>query len=467
MILINALRTKFNNPQLMTTHEQLKRAGLFDARVPRYTSYPTAPHFSAAVGAEMHRDWIRRIPPGSAISVYVHIPFCRRLCWFCACRTQGTATASPVAAYLQSLRAELDLVRAELPQGVEIAHLHWGGGTPTLMGPEMIAELGAAITGVAPLAAGAQFSVEIDPNEIDDARLDALAAAGMTRASIGIQDFDAEIQAAIGRPQTYEVTRAAVEGLRARGIDSLNVDILYGLPHQTEAKIAQSVQLLLSLDPDRVALFGYAHVPWMAKRQNLIPADALPAPEARLELFNVARDLFLWDGFAEIGIDHFARRDDGLAVAAREGRMRRNFQGYTEDGAETLIGLGASSISRFAEGYTQNAPATSRYQGAVREGGFSSARGHAFTTEDRLRGAVIERLLCDFRVDLGAEARRLGLAASQGLALADGLDEALPGATELRGSVLTIPPGARPLARVIARHFDAYDLSATGHSHAV
>jgi len=450
----------------MTDFAQLKRMGLFDARVPRYTSYPTAPHFSSDLTTQPS-DWLRAIPEGARVSVYIHIPFCRRLCWFCACRTQGTSTAAPVAAYLESLKLELELLRAQLPQGVEIEHLHWGGGTPTLLSPEMITDLAAAIMDVAPLATDSQFSVEIDPNEIDDARLDALAAAGMNRASIGVQDFDPGIQETIGRPQSYEVTKAAIDGLRARGIQSLNVDILYGLPHQTEEKISQSVQMLMSLNPDRIALFGYAHVPWMAKRQKLIPTEALPTPEERLELFNVARELLKWDGYAEIGIDHFARPGDGLEVAHREGRMQRNFQGYTEDVSDVLIGLGASSISRFPQGYAQNDPSTSGYQKAVRNGQFATKRGHEFTPEDKLRGAVIEALLCDFRVDLAAIAERCGQPLDNAVALTKGLEDAFSGALRLQDNVIQIATEARPLARIIARHFDAYEMSAAGHSHAV
>jgi len=200
----------------MTLNAQLKRAGLFDARVPRYTSYPTAPQFGADVDGATVQSWIKAIPEGGKISLYVHIPFCRRLCWFCACRTQGTSTLAPVAAYVETLKAELTVLRGNLPSGVKIEHLHWGGGTPTLLGPAMITDLAAAIFDVVPLDEDAQFSVEIDPNEIDEARLDALSAAGMNRASLGIQDFDPQIQDTIGRPQSYAITRAAVDGLRAR-----------------------------------------------------------------------------------------------------------------------------------------------------------------------------------------------------------------------------------------------------------
>ncbi len=232
------------------------------------------------------------------------------------------------------------------------------------MSADLIRDLAGAVLDVVPLAEGAEFSVEIDPNEIDDTRLDALKAAGMNRASIGVQDFDPEIQRAIGREQGFELTRDVVEMIRARGIASLNADILFGLPHQTGPRIADSVQKLLSFSPDRVALYGYAHVPWMSRRQQMISFDAMPTPQERLALFEVAREMFLADGYHEIGIDHFARPSDGLAVAARTGRLRRNFQGYTDDSAPILVGLGASSISRFPQGYAQNVVGDGRvYQG--------------------------------------------------------------------------------------------------------
>ncbi len=451
----------------MLDHAQLKQLGLFDARVPRYTSYPTAPHFAAGVGAGEVAAWLGKIPAGSSVSVYVHVPFCRNLCWFCACRTQGTATAAPVAAYLETLKAELRLAQRHLADGITIEHLHFGGGTPTLMEPAMIADLTAAIFDMAPLADGAQFSVEIDPNEIDDARLDALAAAGLNRASIGVQDFDPMIQEVIGRPQSFEVTKAAVDGLRARAIRSLNADILYGLPHQDLARITDSVEKLISLGPDRVALFGYAHVPWMARRQKLIPTEALPAPEERLALFERASELFLGAGYRQIGIDHFARPEDGLARAQDNGTMRRNFQGYTEDRSEVLIGFGASAISRYPQGYAQNEPATSKYTARVQAGELPVSKGHAFTGDDRLRARIIEKLLCDFEVDFAEIAAEFATEPAPLLAMAEGLEAALPGTTDLSGTRLAIRREAWPLARIIARHFDAYSMNESGHSQAV
>lgn len=451
----------------MSADPQLARFGLFDARVPRYTSYPTAPHFAGGVGPGTFAGWIESIPAGSEISLYLHVPFCRRLCWFCACRTQGTSSDLPVLAYARTLVAEIALLKRHLAPGIRLSRLHWGGGTPTLLPPDSIRALADAVYDAVPLAEGAEFSVEIDPNEVDDARLDALAAAGMNRASIGVQDFDPEIQKTIGREQGYELTKSVADAIRARGVKSLNADILYGLPHQTTARIADSVQKLLTLSPDRVALYGYAHVPWMSRRQQMIPSEAMPTPEERLGLFETARELFLWDGYAEIGIDHFARPDDGMAVAQRQGRLRRNFQGYTDDTAPVLIGLGASSISRFPQGYAQNASGTSDHTKAIREGQFSTHRGHTFAGEDTLRARIIEALMCDFRVSRAEMLRDFAVTPERLDSLFRSAVGQFSGMVELDANGLSIPQKARPLTRMIARCFDAYDQTKAQHSAAI
>ncbi len=451
----------------MTHDPQLARLGLFDARVPRYTSYPTAPHFGSAVGPGEFEHWIAAVPQGSEISLYLHVPFCRRLCWFCACRTQGTTTDAPVIAYVETLKAELALLKRHLPRGVSLSRLHWGGGTPTLMSAPLMEELSAAIFDVAPMAPDGEFSVEIDPNEIDDARLDALAAAGMNRASIGVQDFDPLIQKAIGREQSYGLTRDVAERLRARGVASLNADILYGLPHQTGPRIADSVQKLLTLSPDRVALYGYAHVPWMSRRQQMIPLDAMPTPEERLGLFEAARQLFLWDGYQEIGIDHFAKPTDGMARALREGTLKRNFQGYTDDPAPVLIGLGASSISRFPQGFAQNVSGTADHAKAVRAGAFATHRGHRFSGEDTLRARIIEALMCDFFVSRSELLSSFDVSSARIETLFQAAKSEFGSMLDLNAAGLSIPERGRPLTRMIARVFDAYDTAQARHSSAV
>jgi len=451
----------------MTEQSQLARLGLFDARVPRYTSYPTAPQFSGDIDQSHFTKWISEIPAGSEISLYLHVPFCRHLCWFCACRTQGTQSEEPVRAYLKTLKSEIALLKEILPADLRLSRLHWGGGTPTLMNADMISDLAGTVLDVIPMAKGGEFSVEIDPNEIDEARIKALADAGMNRASIGVQDFDDEIQKVIGRIQSYELTKEAADMIRAHGIDSLNADILYGLPHQTDERIAESVLKLLTLNPSRVALYGYAHVPWMAKRQQLIPTDALPAPEERLGLYEVARKLFLADGYAEIGIDHFALPEDGLAVAQRNGVLRRNFQGYTDDKSEVLIGLGASSISKFPQGFAQHASGTSQYTTAVRDGKFATVRGHVFTDDDRLRARLIESIMCNFHIDTAEILRDFDITRLQLEAMYKVASDAFEGLPKITADGFTLPKEAYPLTRMIARSFDAYDLSKAGHSSAV
>jgi oxygen-independent coproporphyrinogen-3 oxidase len=255
--------------------------------------------------------------------------------------------------------------------------------------------------------------------------------------------------------------------IRSRGVHSLNADILYGLPHQTAQRIADSVQKLLTLSPDRVALYGYAHVPWMSRRQQMIPSDAMPKPEDRLRLFDVARRLFTWGGYAEIGIDHFARPNDSMAIAQATGHLRRNFQGYTDDTAPVLIGLGASSISRFPQGYAQNASGTSDHTKAIRAGQFSTHRGHVFAGEDLLRARIIEALMCDFRVSRAELLRDFGTSPAR-------LDDLFAAAKAEFGSFFevtadgaAIPPAGRPLTRMIARMFDEYDHARAQHSAAV
>ncbi|WP_299932093.1 oxygen-independent coproporphyrinogen III oxidase [uncultured Pelagimonas sp.] len=451
----------------MVDRTQLARLGLFDAKVPRYTSYPTAPHFAGGVGPDRFVEWIEAVPEYGDISLYLHVPFCRRLCWFCACRTQGTSTLSPVEAYVGTLIDELKMLRKHLPKGVKLSRLHWGGGTPTLLTPDMMNRLIAAIRETADFSDNAEFSVEIDPNEIDADRLKALAAGGMNRASIGVQDFDEQIQETIGRPQGYDLTKQAVEMIRETGVASLNADILFGLPHQSKAKITETVQKLLSFAPDRVALYGYAHVPWMAKRQQLIPSEALPTPDERLELFETARRLFMWDGYDEIGIDHFAAKSDGLAIAQKAGRLRRNFQGYTDDTANVLIGLGASSISKFPQGFAQNASATGAYTGKIRDGVFSTGRGHVFSDEDKLRSRLIEAVMCDFRIDAKEITSSFDISEAELFGMLRAADDRFENILEITEDGLFVPKDARTLTRLIARSFDAYDLSKAGHSSAI
>ncbi|WP_458792235.1 oxygen-independent coproporphyrinogen III oxidase [Yoonia sp. MH D7] len=447
-------------------HASLAALGLFDARVPRYTSYPPATAFSPETGVDFQEKCIRRLDPAEPVSVYIHIPFCERLCWFCACRTQGTTTLSPVVHYIDVVKKELTQLRKLRPDGLQMGRLHWGGGTPTILPPDLIRELATAIKQVFPPADNFEFSVEIDPTMVDADKIEALAEVGMTRASIGIQDFAPDVQDAIGRHQSFEQTKTCVDLLRNAGITSLNADLVYGLPHQTLAKMDASIDQVLSLDPDRIALFGYAHVPHMAKRQKLIKQDTLPDDYARHDLSELATERFVTAGMAEIGIDHFAKPNDTLAKAAKSGALRRNFQGYTVDSCPTLIGIGASSISRFSDGYVQNAAATAAYISRIETGRLAGARGFAMTPDDQMRARLIEMIMCDFSVDL------LELRDTYGSLLDSvipDLDKALAqfkAVTRRTANGFEIIDHARHVARLVANVFDTYRIESALYSKA-
>ncbi|MEO5807922.1 oxygen-independent coproporphyrinogen III oxidase [Devosia sp.] len=428
----------------------------FSKPVPRYTSYPTAPHFHAGIDDATYATWLADLPEQASLSLYLHLPFCDRLCWFCGCHTKQVNRYDPVTRYLLALQAEVDRVGA-MAGGGKVTALHWGGGSPSLLRPSDIADMTARIRRAFKVRPEAEFSVELDPNDMDEARFDAWALAGMTRASIGVQDFDPIVQAAINREQTFTQTQHVVLAVRSRGVRSVNIDMLYGLPHQTVAGAVVTATQVASLRPDRVALFGYAHVPWMKKHQTMIDEAALPDGPARFEQAEAAAAVFLAAGYLPIGMDHFALPHDSLAIAYGQGRLQRNFQGYTADRHDALIGLGASAIGKLPQGYVQNVVATHDYQQRALNGVGVIARGVAFAGDDVIRGHVIERLMCDFALDFsslraafGADAEEvIGEAIAIGLADGDGLVRLLPGAME-------ITERGRPFVRTLASKFDAY-----------
>tara|TARA_R110002020_G_scaffold14693_8_gene52177 strand:- start:3777 stop:5135 length:1359 start_codon:yes stop_codon:yes gene_type:complete len=436
--------------------------------VPRYTSYPTAPHFHAGITPETYATWLRAVPEDATISLYLHVPYCDRLCWFCGCNTKHTLRYEPVALYLDALFAEIDWVADKLGGRGLVTAIHLGGGSPTMLTGADMARLKARLASRFTIAADAEISIEIDPNDLGEDRFDAMAAFGLTRASVGVQDFDDRVQRAINRLQTFEQTKHVVDQVRARGVHSVNVDVLYGLPYQTLESIEATIAQVLSLAPDRTALFGYAHVPWMKKHQQMIPEAALPDVKARFAQSQLAARLLGAGGLRPIGFDHFARASDSLAIAAAEGRLRRNFQGYTDDGADVLIGLGASAIGQLPQGYVQNITATGDYQKAVRAGEGATARGFALQPDDRLHGHAIEALLCQFALrrealtafgDTGAAL----FAAACAIAAADE-----DGIMTADAECFTVTERGRPFVRSIAALFDAYLGGGTGrHSLAV
>ena len=437
----------------------------YDLRVPRYTSYPTAPHFGPEIDGARYRGWLAALDPGAALSLYVHIPFCDEMCWFCGCYTKIVNRYEPIKSYLSSLHGEIALVAESLPARFILSHLHFGGGSPTMLAPEDWLELIAALRRRFDVAMDAEIAVELDPRDASDNYVAALAAAGVNRASIGVQDFDPDVQHAINRIQPFAVVERVTSWLRRHGIGKVNLDLMYGLPLQTEAKVVAMVDRAVGLGPSRVALFGYAHVPWMKAHQKLIDEALLPGQAERLQQFSAASRRLREHGFRPVGLDHFARPSDDLAAALEAGRLRRNFQGYTVDEAPILIGLGASAIGTLPQGYVQNAAPLADYRRAIDNGQLPTARGLALSPEDRVRRDVIERLMCALSVDLQAVCREHGLTGDPLAAERDSLaGMATDGLVQLEGASIRVTEAGRPFVRLVAAAFDAY-LTRGGQRH--
>lgn len=447
---------------------RIETHALAEQNVPRYTSYPTAPHFGKDIGADAYAGWLAQAQyQHSALSLYLHVPFCRELCLYCGCHTKATRRQAPLDSYAASLRAEVALV-AERIGPHEVSHVHWGGGTPSILDSRNLTHIVASLDAAFDLAKVREHAIELDPRHLDRSLARVLAGLGVNRASLGVQDFSPHVQQAIGRIQSYEQVAAAAAMLRDAGIVKLNFDLMYGLPCQSVDDVRRSATHAASLGPQRIAFFGYAHVPWFRAQQRLIDSAALPGPSERLLQISAARDVLLAAGYRAIGFDHYALPTDDLAIAAQRGTMRRNFQGYTSDDAGILIGFGASAIGRLPQGFVQNAPDVAGYQRAITDGRLAALRGIALTVDDRVRGEIIERLMCDFAVEPRSIAARFGVDehfAAELEALAPLAEEGL---LHTAGGRVVVNEAGRPFVRLVAAAFDRYlRRSAQRHSVAV
>jgi oxygen-independent coproporphyrinogen-3 oxidase len=428
---------------------------------PRYTSYPTAPVWSEAYGPEDFRAELGRrdVDPADGLSLYVHVPFCRSLCHFCACNRTITHKPELPARYLDALAREVAAIReaVAVPRGA--TQQHWGGGTPTHLTPAQVRRLFATVTDAFPMRPGAEISIEVDPRVTGEAHVDALRECGFDRISMGVQDFDPRVQQAIHRIQPVETTAALVERARKAGFGSVSLDLIYGLPFQSVESFARTLDAVLAIAPDRVALYGYAHVTWVAKQQRGFERHDLPDPATRLRIFFAALRRFLATGYVYVGMDHFARPGDELARALREGSLRRNFMGYTTQAGVDLLGFGPSAISELRGGYAQSHRELDAWEAAVEARGLATMRGHRLSEDDRIRRFVIARLMClgevrapEFHARFGAGlAERLGAELGRlGPLAEDGVVEVAND-----GSVRVTPLG-RLLVRNVAMVFDAY-----------
>jgi oxygen-independent coproporphyrinogen III oxidase len=434
---------------------------LAERSVPRYTSYPTAPHFCAAVGPQTYAAWLAELPQAATLSLYLHVPYCTELCLYCGCTTKAVRRRDPVETYAELLLKEIELLGSAIG-GRRVAHLHWGGGTPSILGPDSLHDLTDRLAGIFDLTAIAEHAIELDPRRVTPELAGPLGCIGVTRVSFGVQDFSRHVQDAIGRVQPFGEVAAAVEMVRAAGVANINIDLMYGLPQQRVGDVIHSAEMAVSLKPARLALFGYAHVPWFKPHQKLIDEAALPGAAERMAQMQAAAETLEECGYVQIGLDHFASIHDDMLHAARTGRLRRNFQGYTTDAADALIGLGASSIGRLPQGYVQNAPDIGSYTRATDAGQFATVKGLALSDDDRLRAGIIERLMCNLAVDLHADGG--GVDFSKELEELDALSAF--GIVRHDGRHVVVTEKGRPFVRLVAAAFDAY-LSRNDKRHSV
>jgi len=427
----------------------------YNVPAPRYTSYPPATRF-AEIDADRVLEAIRAdYNSPRDLSIYFHLPFCQTLCWFCGCTTVITTKQSSSAQYLDYLDRELAFMAKRLNPGRKVAQLHFGGGTPTFLRPEEIRRLGQAIRSHFNYAPDIEAGVEIDPRRVVRDHISALRDAGFNRASLGVQDFNPEVQKAIHRIQTKEETQRSIEWLREDGFASLNIDLIYGLPHQTAASFEQTLNEVLALKPDRLAVFNYAHVPWLKPAQSIL--KTLPTPEVKLEILKHAIEHLTSSGYDYIGMDHFARHDDELAVAQRNKSLQRNFQGYSTRGKTDIYAFGMSSISQSGDAYWQNQKELPAYYGALDAGQSPIFKGYFLTGDDKIRREAIMRLMCDMSMDFAALSHLLGIDFTDYFAaeLKSLSDLEADGLIVSHDRGLTVTELGRLLIRNIAVRFDA------------
>jgi len=428
---------------------------LAERQVPRYTSYPTAAEFHDGIGPAQQAAALESVAADRPVSLYLHIPYCHAICWYCGCNTGAIGKPERLTQYRDALLAEIALVAPRM-RG-RVVSVHFGGGSPNALPPDDLVQVARAIRQGFRVDRDAQWAAELDPRTIDARYAAALAAAGIGRASLGAQTFAPAIQARINRIQPFRQVGEAVSDLRRAGIAHINLDLMYGLPGQQLDDIAATIAAALTLSPDRIATFGYAHLPKLLPRQRMIADAALPGAPERFWQSALAHSLLVEAGYQAVGFDHFARPEDSLAVAARDGRLRRNFQGFTDDPATVLVGLGTSAISQFDGLMVQNEKHVGRYRLRMRNGRLAGTRGVARDADDRFRAAVIERMLCDGEIDVAAVAAAHGRSVQRFAAALPRLHAlAEQGVVRCNGWRIEITPLGRPYARLAAAAFDAY-----------
>ena len=448
----------------MTTkfsHVDLGLLRKYDKPGPRYTSYPTAPLFSTSFTVEDHKNEIiaTNSPESTSdISLYFHFPFCDTLCYFCGCTMMVTRDRGRIAEYLVYLKKEIDMVAPLIGKLRKVTQIHWGGGTPTHLTPEEILDIAEYIKAKFNVAPDVEMSVEVDPRDLTQRHLGTLRHVGFNRVSLGVQDFDEKVQIAVNRVEPEEMVLQVLKWIEALEFDSINIDLIYGLPFQTAASFQKTVEKVLHFSPERIAVFNYAHVPWMKSHQKLIRSEDLPTPEQKLDILKMTIELLASHGYEYIGMDHFSKPTDELAVAQKEKTLYRNFQGYSTKSGADLYGFGMSSISHFKNTYAQNEKTLAEYYKAIDAGKLATHVGYRMTADDHIRKFVIMRLMCDLELDKFAVEKVFNIRFDEYFETA--LDQLKQfdddGLVQLSVNEIKILGAGRLLLRNIAMCFDAY-----------
>lgn len=433
----------------------------YDRPGPRYTSYPTAPQFHENF---THKDFLNEIirtnnlENPNNLSLYFHIPYCDTLCYFCGCNMIISRNRERISKYISYLKNEIDLLRTYLKPERKVSQIHWGGGTPTHLLPNEIKDLISYINNNFEFVENPENGCEIDPRELTYEHLSALREGGFNRISMGVQDFNEKVQKAVNRIQPEELTRKVVDWIKELRFQSINLDLIYGLPFQTVANFEKSVESIIDISPDRIALFNYAHVPWMKKHMELIKPEDLPTPEEKLQILKMSAAKLMQAGYVFIGMDHFAKPNDELSIALKEKNLYRNFQGYSTNAGTDLYALGITSISQFGNIYAQNLKTEKEYFSALDEEIFPIAKGYAMNKDDIIRKEVIMKIMCDFELDFAQIENKFGINFDEyfkfGISnLSELIDDNL---IKLENRKITVSEMGRLLVRNIAINFDGF-----------
>jgi len=433
----------------------------YDKAGPRYTSYPTAPMFHTGINAETYAASLGRASRADTpLSIYLHVPFCDTVCYYCGCNKVVTKQRERAVPYVEALLKEIDMLADTIGNKRPVNQLHWGGGTPTFLSEEQIRSIMTRLHERFVFAedADGEFGIEIDPRECNEETVRILREVGFNRMSMGVQDFEPDVQKAVNRIQSKEETLAILEQARAHGFQSINIDLMYGLPHQSVESFDRTLSTIIEFSPDRIALFNYAHLPRMFMPQRRINEADLPTPGEKLNILKLSIDRLLAAGYIFIGMDHFAKPDDELTIAQREGKLYRNFQGYSTHADAEIVGLGITSIGYVDGAFCQNVKTLEEYYEIIEAGQFPVFRGYQLSEEDHLRRHVIMRLMCDFALDFRAVEKLFSLNFAEHFALEMGelRDLAADGLLALDDNGLQVLPGGRLLIRNIAMVFDEY-----------